>query len=231
MTGGQPVKSGQPDTAEREYGSVGVWETARPRPAGDAAEVAAHARSAEARADALPHTPTPPHSHTVSDGLGSHASARGGLTGVVRLALHRPYTFVVTALLIAVLGVVASRRMAIDIFPAINIPVVTMIWSYQGMAPEEMERRMVTVTERFLTTVVNDVEHVESQTVSGTSVIKIYFHPEADVASAVAQLTASTQLITRIMPPGTYPPSIIRFNATNVPVLKVSIGSDTRPEE
>ncbi len=228
---GSAKEIASPLVTEGECRSVGVWETARPQPAGEASAAAANAEFAQAREDAIPNTPTAPHPHAVSHGLTAGASAGSALTGVVRLALHRPYTFVVTALLIAVLGVVASTRMAIDIFPAINIPVVTMIWNYQGMAPEEMERRMVTVTERFLTTVVNDVEHVESQTVNGTSVIKIYFHPEADVASAVAQLTASTQLIVRFMPPGSYPPSIIRFNATNVPVLKVSIGSDTRPEE
>ncbi|HET9984531.1 MAG TPA: efflux RND transporter permease subunit [Longimicrobiales bacterium] len=150
---------------------------------------------------------------------------------IVDLALRRPYTFVVTAILIAILGIVAVTRMAVDIFPAINIPVVTVIWGYSGMAPEEMERRMVTVSERFFTTVVNDIEHIESQSLNGTAVLKLFFHPDADVATAVAQLTASSNTITRAMPPGTQPPSIIRFNATDVPVLKLSIGSDTRPEQ
>lgn len=150
---------------------------------------------------------------------------------IVRLALRRPYTFVITALLIVLLGIVTISRMAIDIFPDINIPVVSVIWSYNGVAPEDMEKRIVTVSERAFTTTVNDIEHMESQSMNGVSVIKIFFQPSAKVEAAVAQVTSVSQTILRVMPPGITPPLIIRYSASNVPILQMSVSSQSLSEQ
>ncbi len=120
---------------------------------------------------------------------------------IVRLALRRPYTFVVMALVILLLGVIAIRRMSTDIFPDINIPVVSVIWNFAGMSPEDMERRIVTITERAMTTTVNDIEHIESQSMQGVSLVKVFFHPGAKIEAAVAQITSIMQTILRVMPP------------------------------
>ena len=109
---------------------------------------------------------------------------------IVRLALRRPYTFTVVAILIVLVGIVTISRMATDIFPSINIPVVSVIWSYSGVAPEEMEKRFVTVCERAMTTTVNDIEHIESQSYNGVAVIKVFFHEGAKVEAGVAQITS-----------------------------------------
>ncbi len=150
---------------------------------------------------------------------------------IVRLALDRPYTFVVVSLLILILGLVAISRMAVDIFPNINIPVVSVIWSYNGISPKEMEQRIVTVCERAYTTTVNDIEHIESQSYRGVSVIKIYFQPGAEVEAAVAQLASSSLSLLRILPPGTTAPLILRYNASNVPILQIALSSKTLPEQ
>ena len=121
---------------------------------------------------------------------------------IVKLALRRPLTFVIASILILVLGVVSITRMATDIFPEINIPVVSVIWSYSGVSPEEMEQRIVTTSERSFTTTVNDIEHIESQSLNGVSVIKVFFQPGAKIEAAVAQLTSNTQTILRALPPG-----------------------------
>ena len=142
---------------------------------------------------------------------------------IVKLALRRPYTFVVASLLVLVLGVVTILRMPVDIFPFIDIPVVSVIWQYNGLAPEEMERRIVTVHERAMTTTVNDIEHIESQTLNGIAIIKVFFHPGANVDGAVAQVTAISQSITRILPPGIVPPNILQYNVSNVPILQASL--------
>jgi multidrug efflux pump subunit AcrB len=149
---------------------------------------------------------------------------------IVRLALRRPYTFVVMAMLIAIGGYLSIRKTPTDIFPAIDIPVVTVIWNYGGLPPEEMEKRIVSNFERFVTTVVADVDHMESQTLSGISVIKIYLQPGANVQQAIAQTTAIGQTAVRSMPPGTIPPFIMRYNATNVPVMMLALESDTLSE-
>src|SRR3954465_7708700 len=128
---------------------------------------------------------------------------------IVRLALRRPYTFVVMAVLIAILGTAALISMPVDIFPYIDIPVVSVVWNYGGLAPEEMEKRMVTIFERSLTTTVNDIEHIESQSYNGVSVTRIYFQPNAKVEMALAQVTAISQTLLKIFPPGTTPPSVI----------------------
>jgi len=150
---------------------------------------------------------------------------------IVRLALRRPYTFTVMALLIVILGLITARRMAKDIFPSIDIPVVSLIWTYNGLTPEEMEKRIVTLSERALTTTVNDIEHIESQSLAGVGVIKVFFQPGASVDAAVAQITAISQTITRIMPPGTTPPLVIRYSASNVPILQLGLGSKTLSEQ
>ncbi|OUL36145.1 efflux RND transporter permease subunit [Nostoc sp. 106C] len=150
---------------------------------------------------------------------------------IVQLALRRPYTFVITAILIFVLGVVTITRMATDIFPEINIPVVSVIWSYNGVSPEEMEQRIVTTSERSFTTTVNDIEHIESQSLNGVSVIKVFFQPGAKIEAAVAQLTSITQTILRVLPPGITPPLIIRYNASNVPILQLSVSSKSLSEQ
>jgi multidrug efflux pump subunit AcrB len=142
---------------------------------------------------------------------------------IVRLALRRPYSFTVMAILIVLVGVVTITRMSTDIFPNINIPVVSVIWSYAGVAPEEMEKRFVTVSERAMTTTVNDIEHIESQSYNGVSVIKVYFHEGAKVEAGVAQITSIMQTLLRIMPPGTTPPLIIQFSASNVPILQLGL--------
>ena len=150
---------------------------------------------------------------------------------IVQLALRRPYTFVVAALLLGILGVTTIRRMSTDIFPEIEIPVVSAIWSYNGMAAEEMEKRVVTLSERGLTTTVNDIEHLESQSLNGFSVIKVFFHPGAKIEAAVAQITAMSQSVLRVLPPGITPPAIIRYNVSNVPILQASISSETLSEQ
>jgi multidrug efflux pump subunit AcrB len=141
---------------------------------------------------------------------------------IVRLGLRKPYTFVVMSMLILIFGVVTLSRMATDIFPAIDIPVVTVIWTYAGMTPEDMERRIITPHERGMTTTVS---------MNGYAVEKVFFHPGTDIAGAIAQVTAISQTILRISPPGTQPPFIVRFSASNVPVLQTALSSDELSEQ
>src|ERR1039458_1808911 len=150
---------------------------------------------------------------------------------IVRLALRRPYTFVVVSLLIAILGVTAIITMPVDIFPYIDIPVVSIVWSYSGLSPEEMEKRIVTIFERSMTTTVNDIEHIESQSYSGASVTRVYFQPNAKVEVALSQITAIAQTLLRLFPPGTTPPNIIMYDASEVPVLQLGLQSDTLAEQ
>jgi len=150
---------------------------------------------------------------------------------IVRLALSRPYTFVVMSLLIAVMGVLAIMTMSVDIFPKINIPVVSSIWSYGGLSPTEMQNRITTIVERALTTTVSNIEHIESQSVRGNSVIKMYFQPGTDINGSVAQVTALSQTIIKPLPPGITPPLILQYNAANVPVIMLSLGSDQLSEQ
>ena len=150
---------------------------------------------------------------------------------IVRLALRRPYTFVVVSVLIAILGVAAIITMPVDIFPYIDIPVVSVVWNYNGLSPEEMEKRMVTFFERAMTTTVNDIEHIESQSYTGVSVTRVYFQPAAKVELALAQITAISQTLLRPMPPGTLPPSIIKYDASSVPIIQLGLYSDTMSEQ
>src|SRR5438034_3268367 len=149
---------------------------------------------------------------------------------LVRVALSHPYTFVVMAILIAILGIVTIFGMSTDILPEIDIPVVSVIWQYDGMAAEEMERRIITYSERAMTTTVNDIEHIESQSMFGVGVIKVFFHPHANIAAAVAQLTAISQTILRVLPPGTQPPLIVQYSASNVPIVQIAASSETLTE-
>src|SRR5256712_1442657 len=149
---------------------------------------------------------------------------------IVRLALRRPYTFVIVALLIVLLGAVTIVRTPTDIFPEVNIPVVSVIWSLTGLPVTDMEARVLTTTERAFTTSVNDIEHIESQSMPGVGVIKVFFHPNAQVAAAVAQVTAISQTLLRTMPPGTTPPLILQYSASSVPILQLSVGSKTLAE-
>src|SRR3989449_262850 len=146
---------------------------------------------------------------------------------IVRVALRRPYTFVCGAILVFIGGLVAILTMPVDIFPAIPLPVATVIWQYAGMSPEEMEQRVVTTVERSYSATVNDIEHIESQSLDGVAVIKVFFQPTADVATGIAELTAASQSNTRTLPPGITPPIILRFNATDVPILQIGVGSST----
>src|SRR6202045_2438930 len=150
---------------------------------------------------------------------------------IVRLALRRTYTFVVVAMLIAVLGAVSIYRMSTDIFPEINIPVVSVVWQYTGMPADEVETRIVFLNERVLTASVNDIEHIESQSLDGVGVIRIYFQPGAKVAEAEAQVTATCQTLLKVMPPGITPPFIVRYSATTVPIVQIAVSSDTLTEQ
>jgi multidrug efflux pump subunit AcrB len=150
---------------------------------------------------------------------------------IVRLALRRPYTFVVVSFLIAILGVSAIVTMPVDIFPYIDIPVVSVVWQYSGMAPEEMEKRILSFFERSMTTTVNDIEHIESQAYSGVSVTRVYFQPNAKVELALAQITAISNAILRPLPPGITPPSIIKYDASSVPILQLGLESQTMSEQ
>lgn len=150
---------------------------------------------------------------------------------IVRLALRRPYTFVVLAILILLAGPVAILRTPTDIFPAIDIPVVSVVWNYNGLSAQDMAQRIVTGYERSLTNSVDDIEHIESQTLPGVSVIKVFFHPGADINRAIAQTASGAQSLLKTMPPGTTPPLVLSYNASTVPILRLALGSDTLPEQ
>jgi multidrug efflux pump subunit AcrB len=142
---------------------------------------------------------------------------------IVRLALRRPYTFVVFALLILILGVYSIESMPADIFPNIDIPVVTVVWNYTGLSADQMANRIVTNAERGMTTTVNDIDHIESQSLVGVGIIKVFFHPNVNLGQAIAQLSAISQVQLRSLPPGTTPPFIIQYNASSVPVLQLGL--------
>src|ERR1019366_2466020 len=150
---------------------------------------------------------------------------------IVRLALSRPFTFVVMAILIAIMGGAAIATMPVDIFPYINIPIVSVLWQYGGLSPEEMEKRVVTNFERGLTSNVNDIEHIESQSYNGLAVIKIFFHPNVQIDMAVAQVTAQMAGAVRQMPPGMFPGNVLKFDAASVPVLQLGLSSKTLREQ
>lgn len=150
---------------------------------------------------------------------------------IVQLALRRPYTFVVMAILILVMGGVAIFRTPTDIFPNINIPVVSIIWNYNGLIPKDMSDRIVSVTERNLTTVVDNIEHVESQSLYGIAVVKVFLQPNASLDRAIAQITASSQTQLRQLPAGTTPPLVIAYSASSVPVLQLALSGKGLSEQ
>src|SRR6266436_5105994 len=150
---------------------------------------------------------------------------------IVRLALRRPYTFVVMALLILILGPLVIYNTPTDVFPDINIPVISVIWSYTGLSADEMASRIVVSYERGLTATVNDIEHIESQSLNGLGVVKIYFHPNVRLEMALAQVTAISQAAVRTDPPGTTPPFIITYDASSVPILQVALSGKNLSEQ
>jgi multidrug efflux pump subunit AcrB len=149
---------------------------------------------------------------------------------IVKVALERPYTFLVLAILILLMGVLSILRTAVDIFPAINIPVVAAIWTYTGLQPEEMASRIVLTTERVAQTTVNDVEHTESQSLNGIGVVKYFFQPKADERLSYGQITGISQTQLKNLPPGTTPPFILAYNASTVPIIQLALSSDSMSE-
>ena len=150
---------------------------------------------------------------------------------IVRLALNRPYTFVVASMLVIILSVVAIQQTPVDIFPNINIPVVSVIWNYSGLAPQDMADRLTGNSERIATTTVNDIQHIESTTLNGIAIVKLFFQPNTKIEAAVAQVTSAAQVILRQAPPGTTPPLVIAYSASSVPILQLGLGSATLSEQ
>jgi multidrug efflux pump subunit AcrB len=150
---------------------------------------------------------------------------------IVKLALRRPYTFTVLALVILILGPIVILRTPTDVFPEINIPVVSIVWNYSGLSSEDMGNRITSVTERALTTLVDDIEHIESQSLNGVAVVKVFFQPHADVTKAIAQVTAISQTQLRQLPPGTTPPLVISYSASTVPILQLGLSGHELSEQ
>ena len=150
---------------------------------------------------------------------------------IVALALRRPYTFIVMALLLLILSPIVIYRTPTDIFPNINIPVISIVWNYTGLPPQDMANRVTTVSERALTTLVDNIDHIESQSLTGISVVKIFFRPQANIQTALAQTTAISQTILRGLPAGATPPLIIQYSASSVPIVQVGLSSKTLPEQ
>src|ERR1700723_3354843 len=150
---------------------------------------------------------------------------------IVKLALRRPYTFVVMAILILVMGGIAIFRTATDIFPNIDIPVVSIIWNYNGLVPQDMSDRIVTVTERALTTTVDNIEHIESQSLYGIAVVKVFLQPTANIQQGIAQITAISQTQLRQLPAGTTPPLVLAYSASSVPVLQLALSGQNLSEQ
>jgi multidrug efflux pump subunit AcrB len=139
------------------------------------------------------------------------------MIAIVRIALSRPYTFIVLALLIAIFGVLAAIRTATDIFPNIDIPVISVVWTYTGLPPDDMSGRVVYYYERTLSAQVNDIEHIESQSLPGYGVVKVFFQKNVNINSALAQVTAASQTVLKLLPPGITPPYVLSYNASSVP--------------
>ncbi|MGH6835375.1 MAG: efflux RND transporter permease subunit [Methylocella sp.] len=148
------------------------------------------------------------------------------MLAIVRLALRRPYTVVVMAILIAIYGIRAAIRTPVDIFPNIGIPVISVIWSFAGLPPDDMSGRIVYFYERSLTTTVNDIAHIESQSVAGYGIVKIFFQPGVDIGAAQAQVTAVSQTVLKLLPPGVTPPLVLSYSASSVPIIAVALSSD-----
>ncbi len=147
------------------------------------------------------------------------------MLAIVRVALNRPYTFVVLAILIVISGVLAAVTTPADIFPGIRIPVISVVWTYTGLPPDDMSGRVVYYYERTLTTQVNDIQHIESQSLPGYGVVKIFFQPNVNISSALAQVTAASQTVLKLLPPGITPPYVLSYNASSVPILQLALSS------
>jgi len=150
---------------------------------------------------------------------------------IVRIALKRPYTFVVLALLILLFGPLAAMRSPTDIFPDIKIPVISVVWTYTGLSPEDMSGRVLYSYERSLSSTVNDIEHIESQSLAGYGIVKIFFQPNVDIRTATAQVTSISQTVLKQMPPGITPPLILNYNASTVPILQLALSSLEETEQ
>jgi multidrug efflux pump subunit AcrB len=150
---------------------------------------------------------------------------------IVEVALRRPYTFLVMALLILLATPLVLLKMSTDIFPEINIPVISIVWTYTGLSAQDIGQRITSVNERGLTTTVNDIEHIESESLSGFSIIKIFFQPNADIPTAIAQVVATEQSQLRQLPPGILPPLVIKYSASSIPIIQLGLSSPTMPEQ
>jgi len=148
------------------------------------------------------------------------------VNAIVQIALKRPYTFVVLAILILLFGAMSALRTPTDIFPPIKIPVIAAVWTYTGLSPSDMSGRIIYYYERTLTTTVSNIEHIESQSYYGSGVVKIFFQPGTDIAAAQAQVTASSQTVIKQLPAGATPPNILVFDASSVPVLDLQVAAD-----
>ena len=153
------------------------------------------------------------------------------MLAIVRIALSRPYTFIVAALLILLIGTLAALRMPVDIFPSINIPIIGVAWQYQGLPPDQMAGRIITPFERALTTTVNDIEHIEANSYTTFGIVKIYFHPSVNIATANAQVTAISQTLLKQMPPGATPPLIVNYSASTVPIIQLALSGKGLTEQ
>jgi multidrug efflux pump subunit AcrB len=153
------------------------------------------------------------------------------MLAIVRIALSRPYTFIVVALLVLIIGTLAALRMPVDIFPSINIPIIGVAWQYTGLPPDEMAGRIITPFERALTTTVNDIAHIESNSYTTFGIVKIYFHPGVNIATANAQVTAISQTLLKQMPPGATPPLIVNYSASTVPIIQLALSGKGLTEQ
>src|SRR6201994_3610893 len=153
------------------------------------------------------------------------------MIGLVRMSLRRPYTSAIAAVLVVLLGALSLTRMIVDIFPVIDIPVVMVVWNYPGLTTEDMERRVVFITERAYSTTVNGISRIESQSIPGTGILKVYFQQGTEIGGAIAQITSVNNSILRSAPPGMQPPGVIQFNASNVPVVQLTMSSKTLSEQ
>src|ERR1700722_12177489 len=153
------------------------------------------------------------------------------MIGLVRLALRRPYTSAIAAMLIVLLGGLSVTRMIVDIFPVIDIPVVLVVWNYGGLTTEDMERRVVFISERAYSTTVNGIQRIESQSIPGVGMLKVYFQPGTEIGASIYQIASVNNTILRSAPPGMQPPAVIQFNASNVTVAQLTMSSKTMTEQ
>src|SRR5476651_652985 len=153
------------------------------------------------------------------------------MLGLVRTALRLPYTFVVLAILILIIGPLAALRTPTDIFPDIRIPVISVVWQYTGLPPDQMVGRITSPFERSLTTTVNDIQHIEAESVNGFGIIKIFFQPGVNISNANAQVTAVSQTLLKQLPPGATPPLILNYNASTVPIIQLALSGKGLSEQ